>query len=244
MIEDGDRGFTLGDGLFETLLVEDGLVRRAQMHWDRLAAGCAVLGLPAPDWGAIATPKLTEPGRFALRVNWSAGSGGRGLDRPKPMRPQMSFVVASSPLPGPARLVTASSVRRNAMSPASRLKTLSYLDNVLAREEARAHGGDEAVMLNTDGNLACAAAANLFWIAEGRVFTPALDCGVLAGIARAQLMAAHPVQEVAAVREALDGAEAVFLTNSLVGVRAVASLDGRALAPHPLVGSLRAALEL
>ena len=242
MIEATDRGFTLGDGLFETVLFEDGVARHAEMHWNRLADGCSMLGLPAPDWGAIATPRMVEPGRFALRATWSAGPGGRGLDRPSPIRPHMSFTVSPAPLPGPARLVTARTVRRNAHSPASRLKTLSYLDNVLARAEARAAGGDEAVMLNGEGHLACAAAANLFWVAGGRVFTPALDCGVLGGITRARLMAAHPVREVVSERAALDRAEAVFLTNSLVGVRAVEMLDGRGLAPHPLVSTLAALL--
>lgn len=242
MIEPTDRGFTLGDGLFETLLFEDGVTRHAPLHWARLAAGCAALGLPAPDWGAIATPKMTQGGRLALRVSWSAGPGGRGLDRPAEPTPQMTFSIAPAPLPGPAALVIARSVRRNAASPASRHKTLSYLDNVLAREEARAGGGDEAVMLNGEGHLACAAAANLFWIEDGTVFTPSLDCGVLAGITRGRLMAAHPVREAAAEPQALERAQAVFLTNSLTGVRAVRSLDGRPLAPHPLVTALAAKL--
>ena len=242
MIEETDRGFTLGDGLFETLLFEDGIARHAQLHWDRMMAGCAALDLPAPDWGVITTPKMVQPGRMALRASWSTGSGGRGLDRPQPARPRMTFAVAAAPMPGPARLITAQTVRRNEMSPASRLKTLSYLDNVLAREEARRSGGDEAVMLNTKGELACAAAANLFWIRDGQIFTPALACGVLAGITRERLMALHPVQETVAGREALIDAEALFLTNSLAGVRAVESLDGKALGPHPLVAELAARL--
>jgi branched-chain amino acid aminotransferase/4-amino-4-deoxychorismate lyase len=241
-VEETDRGFTLGDGLFETLLIEDGVVRHAEKHWERLIAGCDVLGLPAFDGHTGTAIFLTEPGRWALRVNWSAGVGGRGLDRPENPAPRMTVSVAPAPLPGPSRLVTARSVRRNEMSPASRLKTLSYLDNVLAREEARAAGGDEAVMLNTKGQLACAAAANLFWVRDGRVFTPALECGVRAGITRARLMAAHPVEEVVAIREDLDAAEAIFLTNSLAGVRAVCALDGLVLPPHPLVAALAAKL--
>ena len=93
-------------------------------------------------------------------------------------------------------------------------------------------------MLNTDGALACAAAANLFWIRDGRLFTPALACGVLPGLARARLMARETVEEVVAGREALDTAEAIFLTNSLTEVRPVRWLDGRELPPHPLLETL------
>src|SRR5262249_51407947 len=136
---------------------------------------------------------------------------------------------------------------RNEHSPASRLKTLSYLDNVLARAEARTAGGDEAVMLNTAGALACAAAANLFWIRDGVLFTPALACGVLAGIARGEALASAArlgvtAHEVAAGPQALAAADAVFLTNALIGVRPVASVDGRAYAPHGLVEQLLGAI--
>ena len=136
--------------------------------------------------------------------------------------------------------LSAEAVRRNETSPASRLKALSYLDNILARAQARAAGADDALMLNTRGEIACAAAANLFWIEDGRLFTPALECGVLDGIMRAQVLAVAGINvaEVRAGREALDRAEAVFLTNSLVGIQPVAALDGRPLGPHPLVAGL------
>lgn len=235
MIDPTDRGFTLGDGLFETVLAVDGEARHLADHAARLAAGCAVLGLPAPSLGDLiaALPPL-GPGRQAVRLTWSAGSGGRGLDRPDPLQPHLTVTAAPAPPAAPARVVTARSVRRNEQSPASGLKTLAYLDNVLARREALAGGGDEAVMLNTRGEVACAAAANLFWIKDGRVFTPALACGVLPGLARARFMAARPVIEIAASRDALDGADGIFLTNSLTGVRPVCRLDGRDFSPHPM----------
>jgi branched-chain amino acid aminotransferase/4-amino-4-deoxychorismate lyase len=241
MIDPADRGFTLGDGLFETVLAVDGGLRHFEDHAVRMIAGCAQLGLPAPglDQLAAAVPPLTF-GRQAVRLSWSAGLGGRGLDRPADIRPRLTVTAGPAPLPGPARLVTATSVRRNEHSPAANLKTLAYLDNVLARREAVAAGGDEAVMLNTAGGIACAAAANLFWIRDGRIFTPALRCGVLPGLARARLIASADVIEVVATREALDGVEALFLTNSLVGVRAVRWLDGRDLAPHPMLDRLSA----
>ena len=121
-------------------------------------------------------------------------------------------------------------------------------ETVLARAEARAASVDEALLLNTRGELACAAAANLFWIAGGRLFTPALECGVLAGVTRAAVLAraselgveAHAVH---ADPEALVAAEAIFVTNALIGVREVADLDGRKLAPHRLTAQISGLLD-
>jgi branched-chain amino acid aminotransferase/4-amino-4-deoxychorismate lyase len=255
VIPPDDRGFTLGDGLFETVLARAGELVRLDAHLARMAAGCGVLGLPAPDASeaeALMRRALAEAGlqdaRAAVRLTLTAGSGGRGLDRPDKLAARLVATAAPAPKPQtPARLVTAA-VRRNDQSPAARLKTLAYLDNVLARAEARAVGADEAVMLNTRGQAACAAAANLFWIAGETLFTPALECGVLAGTMRARVLACAgelgvAVAEVSAGPEAPGAAEAVFLTNSLIGVRPAASLDGRALAPHRLVARLAAAVE-
>ena len=186
---------------------------------------------------ALEAADLTRA-RAAVRLTLTAGSGGRGLERPQSLAPRLLAVAAAAPaVVTPARLVV-SSVRRNEGSPSARLKTLSYLDNVLARREALARGGDEAVMLNNQGQVACAAAANLFWISDGTLFTPALTCGVLDGIMRRRVMAQSAVAEVAVGLEALEGAQAIFLTNSLIGVREVESLDGRPLARLSLVAEI------
>lgn len=243
-----DRGLLLGDGLFETMLAEAGTPVRLDAHLDRMAAGCVVLGLPPLDRRRAealvreAAAQVAAP-RSAVRLTLTAGSGGRGLDRPAAPEPRLFATAAPAVRPEtPARLAT-SAVRRNDGSPASRLKTLAYLDNVLAREEARARGADEALMLNTRGELACGAAANLFWIEGGRLFTPALACGVLAGIARAEvLMVAARLgistSEARAFPDVLTRAEGIFLTNSLIGVRPVSMLDGRAVPLSPLIGRL------
>ena len=176
----------------------------------------------------------------AVRMTLTAGSGGRGLERPAAPEPHIFASVAPSPRPqGPVALVT-SDLRRNEGSPSARLKTLSYLDNVLARRLA---SPAEALLLNNRGEIACAAAANIFWVRGGKLFTPHRDCGVLDGIMRRQVMAAARVEEVQAPRAMLEGAEAVFLTSSLIGVRPVASLDGASLRTHPMVERLIAALD-
>jgi branched-subunit amino acid aminotransferase/4-amino-4-deoxychorismate lyase len=241
VIDPADRGFTLGDGLFETVLAEAGELRHLAQHLARLTAACATLGLPAPDpeaaealmRRALVEASLTTT-RAAVRLTLTAGSGGRGLDRPIEVKPVLVATAAAASRPeGPARLAI-SAIRRNETSPTSRLKTLSYLDNVLARAEARAAGAEEALMLNGRGELACAAAANLFWVDGDRLCTPSLDCGVLPGTVRARVLAAAAdvglqALEVRAGPEALAGARAVFISNSLIGLRAVGAVDGRAV---------------
>jgi len=250
MIPHDDRGLLLGDGLFETLLAVGGVLVAPAPHLDRMSAGCAALGLPPLDREeagrlmAQALAGLDAP-RAAVRLTLTAGSGGRGLDRPD--APQVRMFASAAPAPAPqdaAHLVT-STVRRNEGSPASRLKTLSYLDNVLARAEARGAGVDEALMLNTRGDVACAAAANVFGLWGGRLFTPSLDCGVLAGTMRARVIEAArglgvEVAEVRVGPAELARADAVFLTNSLIGVRPVRSMDGFEFGDAALVARLAA----
>ena len=248
-----DRGLLLGDGLFETMLWTGGHLPHLDAHLARMAAGCETLGLPVFDLDAARALCRAAPGeagldqvRAAVRLTLTAGSGGRGLDRPAAPVPRLAATAAAAPVATtPVDLVLART-RRNEGSPAARLKTLSYVDNVLARAEARAAGADEAVMRNNRGDLACAAAANLFWVTGGSLFTPALHCGVLDGLTRRRVMAAAreldvDVHEVASGAEALDAAEAVFLTNSLVGVRPARRYEGETFAPHALVERLREA---
>jgi branched-chain amino acid aminotransferase/4-amino-4-deoxychorismate lyase len=244
-----DRGLLLGDGLFETLLAQRGVLEDFRRHFQRMAAGCAVLGI-APPREAVALLAATDAigkaglaeGRAAVRLTLTAGNG-RGLDRP--LLAPGRLIAQAGPAPdwqGGVSLATAG-VRRNQGSPASRLKTLSYLDSILARREARAAGAEEALMLNGRGEIACAAAANVFWIADGRLHTPALECGVLDGIVRGRVIERAKVLgveviETAAPADALALSEGAFLTNSLIGVRPVASLDGHALAQSALTTAL------
>lgn len=240
-----DRGLLLGDGLFETILARDGRLVLFADHVARLRAACAAIGLPAPGGDEIrdlceqALAKAGPAPRLAVRVTLTAGSGGRGLARPEAIEPHVFATAAPAPRPeGPAVVVT-SPVRRNEGSPTSWLKSLSYLDNVFARQHA---APAEALMLNNAGEIACAAAANVFWVRGGELFTPALDCGVLDGVMRRQVMERETVKEVRAPRAMLETAEAMFLTSSLIGVRPVASLDGVAMGSHAIVDRLARAL--
>jgi branched-chain amino acid aminotransferase/4-amino-4-deoxychorismate lyase len=239
-----DRGFTLGVGLFETILAVDGVPALWEEHLDRLARGCARLLLPAPDASACAAAARQAlrdhapgAGRAALRLTWTGGSGARGLAGPQRPKPRLTASAAAAAEPPASIALATATIRRNPWSLTSRLKTLSYLDNVAAREEALAAGADEALLLSTDGFLSGAAAANLFWFRNGIVFTPALDCGVLDGIMRAQILRAARAAgvtalEVRASPEELQASDGAFLTNSLIGAVAVSMLDGK---PLPLL---------
>ncbi len=249
-----DRGLLLGDGLFETVLARDGALVLFDAHARRLQAGARTLGLPAPAEGALRALALQALGdaglsssRAAVRLTLTAGSGGRGLDRPDDPVPRLIASAAPAAAAAGPLSLTVAAVRRNDTSPAARLKTLAYLDNLIARRQARAAGADDALLLNTRGHLACAAVANLFWAAQGRLFTPALSCGVLDGIMRGQVLAAAAAAgmdpaEVCAGAEVLEAADAVFVTSSLVGVRAVDRVGVWTYAPSRAVEHLAAAV--
>lgn len=249
-----DRGLLLGDGLFETLLFVRGELVLAETHARRMADGAAALGLPAPPTAAFVACALAAvrvaglgEARAAVRVTLTAGSGGRGLDRPTAPQPRLFATAAASLAPTSPAMLMIAATRRNQASPASRLKTLAYLDNVLARREALAAGADEAVMLNTRDEVACAAAANLFWLKQGALFTPAAETGRLDGVMARQVIAAATaagieVRQVREGAEALSAANAVFLTNSLIGVRAARLADQPAWRLHPIVQRLAASV--
>jgi len=241
-----DRGLLLGDGLFETILARNARLVLFEDHMARLTAACASMALNAPNEDEareLCELAIADAGagpRLAVRLTMTAGSGGRGLARPDVVEPHIFATAAPSPAPeGPAELVT-SDVRRNEGGPSARLKSLSYLDNVFARQLA---APSEALMLNNAGEICCAAAANIFWIKGGQLFTPALDCGVLDGVMRRQVMEIAEVRQVRAPRAMLETAEAVFLTSSLIGIRSVSLLDNHPLPTHPMVARLAQTLE-
>lgn len=227
-----DRGFTLGDGLFETIKVRHGKALRLDLHLERLRAGAALLRLPLPDaphWLEHGIATLLQANGLtdaALRLTISRGPGQRGLLPPDPTTP--TLVLSAAPLPpplGPARAVTAESVRRNQMSPLARCKTLSYLDNVMARLEAQDRGADDAVLLNTVGRVAETTIANVFVVGEdGILVTPPVSDGALPGVRRAELLRSMVAIERSIGRDDLLKAREIFLTNALT-VRPLVALD-------------------
>lgn len=237
-----DRGFTLGDGLFETLRVKDGAVLRVTAHLARLAAGAAVLGLPLPalDLAGALTGTAAANGIAdgALRLTLTRGPGPRGVLPPAEPHPTLVITAApAGPALSPTRLVIAGGTRRNERSPLAQVKSLNYLDGILARQEAARRGADDAILLNTRERVAETSIANLFAVVDGVLVTPPLADGVLPGIMRAEVLAAGAIERSLTTEELMQAEEA-FLTSAL-GIRPVREVEGRALASSRAAEALR-----
>ncbi|MDX9859327.1 MAG: aminotransferase class IV [Rhodospirillales bacterium] len=241
-----DRGFTLGDGLFETLAVRDGVVLRAAAHLARLRSGCTELGLPLGHADDALTEALAQVAAGmqtgTLRLTVSRGPAPRGLRPPAAPSPTVLVTAAPAPLvpPAPATVVIAATTRRNEHSPLSRLKSLNYLDGVIAWMEASRRGADDALLLNTRGAVAEATAANLFAVIDGVAVTPPVADGALPGLMRAAVRDLLDAEERSLTPADLDAASEFFLTN-VSGIRPVVRLDGRPVGrgrPGPVWASL------
>lgn len=237
-----DRGFTLGDGVFETIRAQGERLLWLDEHLARLTSAAAFLGIPLPmAEKAIAAglrdllrEDLRRTAGFAgsaLRLTLTRGpSGRRGLWPPSlPSTPTLLASIAPLPPPRPPlHLAIARSTRRNEHSPLSRIKSLNYGDNILARREADERGFDDALMLNCRGGIACATAANVFFRIGGEWRTPPVSEGVLPGLARARLLSLLPAREAPIAETDLARAEAGVASNSL-GLSAIRAIEGRAL---------------
>ena len=250
-IDPADRGFTLADGLFETLRAYRGKPFRLADHLERLTHGADTLGIPLLfDAPLIAEAvadvlKANQLAEGAIRITLTRGTGPRGLAPPADVKPTLMIAAAHyAPLPDTCS-ATVVGIRRNEGSPLSRLKSLAYLDNVLAQGEAAQRHAEEAILLNNAGRVACAARANLFAVIDGRLVTPPVSDGVLPGIARRVVLELAtalkiPAEEASLSPADLDRASEILLTNSLFEIRSVGRLDGRALRTNSVAAKLRA----
>jgi branched-chain amino acid aminotransferase len=227
-----DRGLTLGDGVFDTLLAVDGVPRDARAHFERLHRHAAVIGLTADTalFAALADRLLQEngftAGRHAVRTTLTRGPGSRGLALPDPAAPTIIMRAAPvPPAPGPARVVIARTVRRNEGSPLSQIKALGYGDNIAAWREARDAGADDALLLNNAGNLACATASNVFVKIGDAWLTPPLADGAMDGVTRAHVLRDGFAREATVTAKDVERADELLLTNSINGRRAAFILN-------------------
>ncbi len=222
-----DRGLHYGDGLFETLRVVDGVAPLWDWHRERLLAGCARLGLPAPDDARLrrVVRAVSRAHRESVvKLIWTAGSGQRGYARPSAMTPRL---LASArpwqPLPA-AGLKLRWCATRLALQPAlAGIKHLNRLEQVLARAEWN-EDYDEGLMLDMQGRVIAATAANVFVRQGGQWLTPPLDqCGI-AGVARRWMLDTVAAGERALSVADIESADALVLTNAVRGPRQVGRL--------------------
>ena len=232
-----DRGFTLADGVFETVRARARQPLWLADHLARLRNGAALLGIPVPfDDAAIEAglrALLSGAGLdgAALRLTLTRGEAAlRGLWPPgEPVRPTLLATVAALPPARAVRAIVAVSTCRNERSPLAGIKSLNYGDHVLARREAQERGADDAILLNTTGRAACASVSNVFAKIGGGWCTPPLSDGALPGIARERLLRLTRIEERSMSAAELRRADAIVTTNSL-RCASVVALDGVPLA--------------
>ena len=233
-----DHGLTVGDGVFETMKVLRGSAFALRRHLVRLERSATALGLVCPDAGvvraAVEAVLVANEDAGRVRVTLTGGVAPLGSQRG---HVEPTLLVATSPAaeyPPTADVVTVE-WRRNERGALSGLKTTSYGENVRALAVAHAAGASEAIFANTRDELCEGTGTNVFVVRGGRLITPPLSSGCLAGITRELVLELTDAVEDDLPFEALATADEAFLTSSTRDVQPIANVDGRplALAPGP-----------
>jgi branched-chain amino acid aminotransferase len=244
-----DRGFQLGDGVFETLRARAGRPTELPDHVARLRRSAAGLAIPLPDdvesqlaagiAELVAAEGLDGPsGDASIRITVSRGVFfGRGL-LPPAEHPPATIVIQAWPVPPAPKdhlerglHLISSTVRRDPENPLSALKTTSRADYVFARVEARTAGADDALFLTTDGFVSEATSANIFVVRADELATPALACAILPGTTRswilrwAEAAGLRPEEGFLTTRH-LHEADEAFISSSVAGILPVTRFDG------------------
>jgi branched-chain amino acid aminotransferase len=240
-----DHGFTVGDGVFESIKTLEGRPFALTRHLERLARSARGLGLDAPDQAEVrrgieAVLAGSDDPLGRLRITLTAGpapmGSGRG-DGPA------TLVVAYSAIEPQRGSTTVTTVpwTRNERGATAGLKTTSYAENVIALARAQELGGTEAVFANTRGELCEGTGSNVFYVVDGELRTPTLDSGCLAGVTRALVLEWCGGREVDEPIEVAQQADEAFLVSTTRDVQAIARWDGRDLpAPGPVTAECAA----
>ena len=250
-----DHGFTVGDGVFETLKVTADGPFAMRRHLERLVASAAALDLAAPDVQHIrhACEQVVHANRddvgalARLRITWTSGSAPLGSDRVDADPTLVIAMMRQQPWPEATSAITIPQVR-NPRSLLAGAKSTSYGENVLALTRAHAQGASEAILGTTDGHLCEGTGTNVFVIVDGAIWTPRLDSGCLAGITRALVLQTSVVEEVEVGESVLrecDGAAVLSSTRDVHPVSHVRLSDGSARElgfDDPLIREAAAAL--
>jgi branched-chain amino acid aminotransferase len=254
-----DHGLLYGDGVFEGIRIYDGKIFRLREHVNRLFESARAIKLEIPLTreqmleAITSTVKANNKHNGYIRPIITRGAGTLGLDPRKTTDPQVIIIVDDISLYPPEvyesglELATVATIRNhpNALNP--RIKSLNYLNNVLAKIEAIQAGCLEALMLNEKGEVSECSGDNLFLVKRGVLRTPPVDGGILEGITRDAVLelargAKIPVQEMALTRHDVYTADECFLTGTAAEVIPVVKCDGRLIGtgkPGPITRQLR-----
>jgi branched-chain amino acid aminotransferase len=235
-VSPADHGLLVGDGVFETLRCYAGAPFALDDHLGRLEAGAKALGLVPPPRPSLeeATRSVIEANRLAdarMRITLTSGPGPPGLLRGDA---QPTLLVSAQPLTSwpPTATAVVSRWSRDQDSPLTGVKTIALVESVMALTEARDAGAAEGILLNRRGNLCEATTANVFVVRGGRVETPSLASGCLAGITRDRVLGLCAAlglggEETEIPGAALREADELFLTSSTREVQPLVELDAR-----------------
>ena len=236
-----DRSYLFGDGLFETILVNNSHPVFLAEHLTRLQASGPLLDYDLPpkeqlaeDVHAVIAANTIDTGSIRLTVSQQESQGLLATAQSR-LNILISYRRGSPYTPEQYQsgfsAIIADGTKRNEHSPLSVHKTTNYADNILAKKEALDRGADEAILVNTSGNLTEGTVANLFLVNDQTVFTPPITDGVLPGILRQKVLGLCDTlkincREETLCPEALQSADEAFLTNSLMGIMPLATIEG------------------
>ncbi|MFE7531624.1 aminotransferase class IV [Kitasatospora sp. NPDC057542] len=228
-----DHGLTTGDGVFETLKTVEGRAFAVTRHLDRLTRSARGLGLADPDHDlvreACAQVLAANPAPLGrLRITYTGGNGPLSSERGSTVPTLVVALSAIGHRPDETAVVVVP-WRRNEYSAVAGLKTTSYAENVVALAAAHRAGASEALLANTAGLLCEGTGSNVFVVVDGRLLTPTLASGCLAGITRQLVIDWCGAEETDLPLGALRDAEEVFLTSTTRDVQAVTRVDDREL---------------
>ena len=241
-----DHGLLYGDGVFEGIRTYDGLVFRMKEHIDRLyrSADAIELKIPLTKAGmteaVIKTLKANELKDAYIRLVVTRGTGDLGLD-PRKCRAPAIFIITDKIALYPKEyyekgleIITARTRRNLPQALDARIKSLNYLNNILAKIDAIKAGTEEAIMLNYEGYVAECTGDNIFMVKGGGLATPPVTLGALEGITRDAVIGIAKKAGIAFSErllkiEDLYGADEVFLTGTAAEVIPVVKIDGRAI---------------
>ncbi|SDJ93641.1 branched-chain amino acid aminotransferase [Nonomuraea maritima] len=236
-----DHGLMVGDGVFETIKIVNGKSFALTRHLDRLTLSAQRMDLPDPDVDAIADgiAKLLdaapawELGR--IRITYTSGPGPLGSDRGDKGTTAVVIVDEQKPFPA-AAAVTVVPWPRNERGALAGVKSTSYGDNAKALAYAKQRGGGEAIFANLAGDLCEGTGSNVFIVRDGRLITPTLASGCLAGVTRALVLEWCGGEEVDVPLQALYDAEEAFLTSTTRDIQPIRLVDDTELpvAPGPI----------
>lgn len=238
-----DHGFLYGYGLFETMRAYGGRVFRLERHLARLMRSAEFLGLASKlatfdlEKAVMETIGANGLSDARIRLTVSAGEGEITPD-PATLKEPTVLIMAQSYTPylmeryEKGFKVVVSTIRLNSQSPLSRIKSANYLNNILARREAKEAGADEALILNERGFLAEGSTSNIFLVIRGLLITPSEESGILPGITREAILELAPslgikAREREVTQEHLIKADEAFLTNSLIEVMPITEVNGK-----------------